>query len=417
VYHVAIGAPRALKRAAAEADSLTRMPRQTLLLLGSTGSIGVSTLSVVESLGDRFEVVGLSAGRNVERLTEQVRRFRPRRVAVLDAVRARDLARVFARDRDLAGTQVLGGPDGLLEMIRAERVDVCVNALLGAAGLVPTIEALHHTRRLAIANKETLVAAGELVTREARAGGVELLPIDSEHSALHQCLDGRPGSDVARIILTASGGPFRALDAHALSRVTVEEALRHPTWRMGEKITIDSATLFNKGLEVIEAHWLFGLPSASVEVVIHPESIVHSLVEFVDRSMLAQLAVPDMRLPIQYALTYPERLPAAWPQLDLCEVGTLHFEPPDPARFPCLRLAYEALAEGGTMPVVLNAANEVAVASFLGEAIPFGRIPTLIETVLTRHDSTASPDLDTILAADRWARETAESLLDGAEVR
>lgn len=416
VYHVGtVGG--ALHPGAALADTPFTMTRRTLLVLGSTGSIGASTLSVVEALGDRFEVVGLSAGRNVERLREQVRRFRPRHVALLDPGAARDLARDFARERDLAGAAVHAGPQGLVEMIRAVDVDVCVNGLLGAAGLVPTMEALGRCRRLALANKETLVAAGAIVTREARARGVELLPIDSEHSALHQCLAGRPAGEVARILLTASGGPFRALDEQALARVTVEEALQHPTWRMGEKITIDSATLVNKGLEVIEAHWLFGLPPSALEVVIHPESIVHSLVEFVDRSVLAQLGVPDMRLPIQYALTYPERLPAPWPRLDLAQVGALHFEPPDPARFPCLRLAYEALAEGGTMPAVLNAANEVAVASFLGEAIPFGKIPHLIESVMTRHATNGSPDLDAILEADRWARATVEAILDGAGAR
>ncbi len=386
------------------------MGRQRLLLLGSTGSIGVSTLDVVASLGDRFEVVGLSAGKNVDLLREQARRVRPRRVAILDAARAA----AAAADPGFAGVAVHAGPDGLLEMIRAESVDVCVNALLGAAGLVPTVEALRRCRRLAIANKEALVAAGELVTREAAARGVEILPIDSEHSALHQCLAGRPAADVARVLLTASGGPFRAHDAGALANVTVAEALRHPTWRMGEKITIDSATLVNKGLEVIEAHWLFGLPAASVQVIIHPESIVHSLVEFVDGSVLAQLGAPDMRLPIQYALTYPERLPSPWPRLDLARVGALRFEPPDARRFPCLGLAYAALAAGGTAPAALNAANEVAVEGFLREAIPFGRIPEVIETVLSRHTPRPADRLDAVLEADRWARETAASLLVGA---
>jgi 1-deoxy-D-xylulose-5-phosphate reductoisomerase len=413
LYHPGIGRSPALTNAARTADHWGEMARQKILILGSTGSIGVSTLDVVAALGERFEVAGLSAGRNAERLREQVRALRPRHVALLDAA----LARSLARDRDFAGVEIHVGAEGLLEMIRALDVDICVNGLLGAAGLVPTLEALGHCRRLALANKETLVTAGALVMDAAAARGVEIIPIDSEHSALHQCLAGRRSSGVARILLTASGGPFRSLDAAALARVTVEEALRHPTWRMGEKITIDSATLFNKGLEVIEAHWLFGLPGASLEVVIHPESIVHSLVEFVDRSVIAQLSVPDMRMPIQYALTYPERAPAEWPRLDLARVGALHFEPPDPTRFPCLRLAYEALADGGTMPAVLNAANEVAVAGFLGEAIPFGRIPALIETTMLRHETNRSPDLDAILEADRWARETVESLLDGAGVR
>ncbi len=392
---------------------MSGMERRRLLLLGSTGSIGVSTLDVVASLGDRFEVVGLSAGKNVDLLREQARRVRPRRVAILDAAGAA----AAAADPAFAGVAVHAGPDGLLEMIRAESVDVCVNALLGAAGLVPTVEALRRCRRLAIANKEALVAAGEVVTREAAARGVEILPIDSEHSALHQCLAGRPAADVARVLLTASGGPFRAHDPAALANVTVAEALRHPTWRMGEKITIDSATLVNKGLEVIEAHWLFGLPAASVQVLIHPESIVHTLVEFVDGSVLAQLGAPDMRLPIQYALTYPERLPSAWPRLDLARVGALRFEPPDARRFPCLGLAYAALAAGGTAPAALNAANEVAVEGFLREAIPFGRIPEVIETVLARHAPRPADRLDAVLEADRWARETAASLLVGAGAR
>jgi 1-deoxy-D-xylulose-5-phosphate reductoisomerase len=253
--------------------------------------------------------------------------------------------------------------------------------------------------------------------REARARGVEVLPVDSEHAALHQCLAGRPADSVERVILTASGGPFRELPAYAIARVTVEEALRHPTWKMGEKITIDSATLFNKGIELIEAKWLFGVSHASLEVLVHPESIVHALVEFADRSLVAQLSVPDMRLPIQYALTFPERLAAPWPRLDLGRLRTLHFEPPDPARFPCLRLAYDALVEGGTMPAVLNAANEVAVNGFLGEVITFGRIPEVIESVMAKHENTSYPELDAILAADRWARETAEALLEGAEAR
>jgi 1-deoxy-D-xylulose-5-phosphate reductoisomerase len=389
------------------------MGRQRLLLLGSTGSIGVSTLDVVASLGDRFEVVALSAGKNGDLLTEQVRRFRPRRVALLDGARAR----AAAADPAFAGVEVHAGPEGLLEMIRAERVDVCVNALLGAAGLVPTVEALSRCRRLAIANKEALVAAGEVVTREAAARGVEIVPIDSEHSALHQCLDGRPVAGVARVILTASGGPFREHDPAALADVTVAEALRHPTWRMGEKITIDSATLVNKGLEVIEAHWLFGLPAAKVQVLIHPESIVHSLVEFVDGSVLAQLGAPDMRLPIQYALTYPERTPSSWPRLDLARVGALRFEPPDARRFPCLALAYGALSAGGTAPAVLNAANEVAVEGFLRETLPFGRIPEVIETVLARHAPRPADRLEAVLEADRWARETAAALVAGAGAR
>lgn len=389
------------------------MTRQSVAILGSTGSIGVSTLAVISEHPDRFEVRALSASKNIERLAEQIARFHPKRVAVLDPERARELE----KSPVAKGVHVYAGAAGLLEMIRAERVEICVNALVGAAGLPPTLEALAHCRRLAIANKETLVVAGEIVMREARARGVEVLPVDSEHAALHQCLAGRPADSVERVILTASGGPFRELPAYAIARVTVEEALRHPTWKMGEKVTIDSATLFNKGIELIEAKWLFGVSHASLEVLVHPESIVHALVEFADRSLVAQLSVPDMRLPIQYALTFPERLAAPWPRLDLARLGALHFEPPDPVRFPCLRLAYDALVEGGTMPAVLNAANEVAVNGFLGEVITFGRIPEVIESVMAKHENTTYPELDAILAADRWARETAEALLEGAEAR
>ncbi|MFN0151021.1 MAG: 1-deoxy-D-xylulose-5-phosphate reductoisomerase [bacterium] len=389
------------------------MTRQSIALLGSTGSIGVSTLDVVAAHPDRFEVVALSASKNIARLVEQIRRFRPRRVALLDEALAHELA----RSRDAKGVEVFAGAAGLLDMIRAERFDICVNALVGAAGLVPTIAAIAQCRRLAIANKESLVVAGEIVMREAQTRGVEVLPVDSEHAALHQCLEGRSRDAIARVILTASGGPFRELTSEAIARVTVEQALRHPTWKMGEKITIDSATLFNKGIELIEAKWLFGLPHAALEVVVHPESIVHAMIELADGTIIAQLSAPDMRLPIQYALAYPERLAAPWPRLDLARAGALHFEPPDPARFPCLTLAYDALVEGGTMPAVLNAANEVAVNGFLGELIPFGRIPEVIERVMARHDNTAYPDLETILAADRWARETAETFLEGAEAR
>ncbi len=389
------------------------MNRQSVALLGSTGSIGVSTLDVVAAHPERFEVVALSASKNIARLKEQIRRFRPRRVALLDETLAHELS----RSRDAKGVEVFAGATGLLEMIRAERFDICVNALVGAAGLVPTIAAIEQCRRLAIANKESLVVAGEIVMREAQARGVEVLPVDSEHAALHQCLEGRSRDDIARVILTASGGPFRELSAAEIARVTVDQALRHPTWKMGEKITIDSATLFNKGIELIEAKWLFGLPHAALEVVVHPESVVHAMIELADGTIMAQLSAPDMRLPIQYALTYPERLAAPWPRLDLARIGALHFEPPDPARFPCLTLAYDALVEGGTMPAVLNAANEVAVNGFLGELISFGRIPEVIERVMARHDNTAYPDLETILAADRWARETAETFLEGAEAR
>ena len=379
-----------------------------LAILGSTGSIGAHTLDVVASHPDQFEVTALAAGNNVDLLEQQVRLFHPRFVAVAGEAAGRKLARRLAA----AGVEVAWGIEGLSRAGADTGADMVVSAIVGGAGLVPTMAALRAGKTLALANKETLVMAGELVTAEARARGIRILPVDSEHSAIFQCLENGDTSQVRRLVLTASGGPFRTLPLEAFAAITPEDALRHPTWAMGKKITIDSATLVNKGLEVIEAQWLFGLPVDQVDVIVHPQSVVHSLVEYVDGSVLAQLGVPDMRLPIQYALCYPERpsLPSA-ARLDLTQADDLHFEKLDLRRYPCLALALEAGHRGGTYPAVLAAADEVAVERFLAGHIRFTDIPQVIKDTLDEHDNIPDPDLDGILAADAWARARAEDLV------
>ncbi len=384
-----------------------------LALLGSTGSVGTQTLAVVAEHPERYRVCALAAGRNVELLAEQVRRFRPERVSLADAAGAAELARRLARSG--ARLPEIGiGSEGLLGVATHE-VDLVVAGLVGAAGLRPTLAAIGRGRDIALANKEVMVMAGALVLRELRAHGARLLPVDSEHSALFQCLAGQRREDVARLQLTCSGGPFRSWDAERIERATVKEALNHPNWEMGAKISVDSASLMNKGLEVIEARWLFDLPPERIDVVIHPQSIVHSLVEFVDGSVLAQLGLPDMRVPIAVALAWPERLPLRAPRLDLARQGQLDFEPPDRKRFPCLDLAYQALAADEAAPAVLNAANEVAVAAFLGGAIGFPWIARCNAAALRAHaargPAQALRDLDDVLAADRWARDCAREWL------
>jgi 1-deoxy-D-xylulose-5-phosphate reductoisomerase len=375
-----------------------------LAILGSTGSIGCSALAVVDAHADRLQVVALAAGGNMERLADQIARYRPQIVSVAtDAARA-DLA---ARLAGAAVVPPIGvGHDGLLAAATAADADIVLCASSGTAGLEAVLAAIEAGKTIALANKEVLVMAGALMVDAARKRGVAILPVDSEHNAIHQCLHGRDAADVRRLILTASGGPFRGLDRAALARVTPEDALRHPTWQMGRKITIDSATLMNKGLEVIEAHWLFGASPAQIDVVVHPQSIVHSMVELADGSIIAQLGVTDMRLPIQYACSYPERWAAALPSLDITSMGALEFERPDRERFPCLSLAYTALEHGGTWPVVLNAVNEVAVEAFLARRITFPAIPELIDRAL--HAAAARPDragtLAEIRAVDAWAR-------------
>ncbi len=385
-----------------------------LAILGSTGSIGVTTLDIVARFPERFSVVALAAGRNVERLAEQVRQFRPALVAVGDHTGADQLARLVP---EFSG-EIACGAEGLQAVATAPRAELVVSALVGALGLVPTLRAIEAGKHVALANKEVLVVAGELVTRAARQAGVDLFPLDSEHNAIFQVLRGHRRDEVRRIILTASGGPFLRRPLNELRAVTREDALRHPTWKMGNKITIDSATLMNKGLEVIEAHWLFGLPPERIAVVIHPQSIVHSMVEYIDGSVLAQLGIPDMSIPIAYILAYPDRLPLDHlPALNLAQAGNLEFAEPDLAKFRCLSLAYRALQAGGTVPAVLNAANEVVVAAFLDGALQFLDIPRILGEVLDAHVPLVAKDLDTLLAADRWARKQAGKRIDSAEAR
>jgi 1-deoxy-D-xylulose-5-phosphate reductoisomerase len=365
-------------------------------------------MSVVESFSDRrFRVVALAAGRNVERLAAQVERHRPELVAVEDEECAERLKEELKR-LGVAAPRVAVGEAGLVEVATHEGARTVVSATVGAVGFVPTLRALEAGKRVALANKETLVIAGELMTRAAEASGAELLPVDSEHNALHQCLRGERREEVRRLILTASGGPFREKSLGAMRAATVEEAMRHPTWSMGAKITIDCATLMNKGLEVIEARWLFGFGADEIDVVVHPESVVHSMIELVDGSVIAQMGVTDMRHAIQYALTYPERHPsAALPPLDLTKFGALHFERPDFERFPCLSLAYRALRAGGTLPAALNAANEEAVKAFLDRRLRLTDIPRVIEAVMDAHETRAVKDLGVVLEVDREARAAA----------
>jgi 1-deoxy-D-xylulose-5-phosphate reductoisomerase len=383
---------------------------KTITVLGATGSVGRRTLELVAQFPGDFRIGGLAArGSNLPLLTEQVRVHRPDAVAVLDPAALDGLARALPPPRP----ELLAGPEGLVALAASAGADVVLSALVGGAGLLPTLAAIRAGRTVALANKETLVMAGGLMTRAAREHGVALLPVDSEHSAIFQCLRGAGPAEVKRVVLTASGGPFAKLPPEALERVTVDQALRHPTWRMGAKITIDSATLMNKGLEVIEAHWLFDMPFEQVDVIVHPQSIVHSMVEFVDGSVLAQLGMPDMGIPILYALSFPRRLPCPAPALDLVKVGSLTFDPPDVARFPCLRLAREAGMAGGAAPVVLNAANEVAVAAFLANRCRFTEIPRLIARALDAHAAATADDLEACLAVDDRVRRWTEAAVTG----
>jgi len=380
---------------------------KSLVVLGSTGSIGVTTLDLVARFPDRFRAVALAAGRNVERLAEQVRQFQPDAVATADQAGADALRALVPEYRG----EILAGIGGIAQVATAPGADLVISALVGAIGLQPTLAAIEAGRDVALANKEVLVVAGELVQAAARRRGVNVFPIDSEHNAIYQAMHGHRSGDVRRIILTASGGPFLRAGLDELRRATPAQALKHPTWKMGAKITIDSSTLMNKGLEVIEAHWLFALPPERIDVVIHPQSIVHSMVEYVDGSVLAQLGIPDMAIPISYILAYPERLTLDHlPSLDLVQAGKLEFHAPDTERFPCLRLAYEALRARGSAPAVLNAANEVLVASFLDGAIGYLDIPGIAERVLERHEVLRDASLDALLEADAWARRTAGGL-------
>ncbi|MBS1808181.1 MAG: 1-deoxy-D-xylulose-5-phosphate reductoisomerase [Acidobacteria bacterium] len=373
-------------------------------ILGSTGSIGRNTLRVVESLNGDFKVAALGAGTNVELLAEQIIQFQPRIVAVADEKCAEQLDEHLHAKSVTKKPKVSIGVEGLCEVALCDEAEVVIGAVVGALGLLPTYRALEAGRRVALANKETLVIAGELMRKAAEKSGAELLPVDSEHNALHQCLRGEQHAEVKRLILTASGGPFRTASKETIENATPAEALKHPTWRMGDKITIDSATMMNKGLEVIEAHWLFNRSADEISIIVHPQSVVHSMVELVDGSIIAQMGVTDMRHAIQYALTYPARLTSELPPLNLATCSKLEFYEPDTERFPCITLAYDALRTGGTMPAVLNAANEIAVAAFLDERIKFGQIPALIRAACEAHTSQPATDLETVIAADAWAR-------------
>ncbi|MBI2440033.1 MAG: 1-deoxy-D-xylulose-5-phosphate reductoisomerase [Lentisphaerae bacterium] len=379
---------------------------KNLVILGSTGSIGESALRVVASLPGRFRVIGLAAEKNVERLLEQARVFAVEHVAVADPQAAQRAQRLAP-----SGLKILAGPTGLEQLATLPEADIVLVAVVGLAGLGAVLAALRQGKDVALATKEVLVAAGSKVMQESRLSGARILPVDSEHSAIFQCLAGQQEGQVRRLILTASGGPFAHNPRINLDKVTVAEALKHPRWNMGRKVTVDSATMMNKGLEIIEAHWLFGVPLDRIEVLLHPESIVHSLIEFYDGNILAQLSVSDMRFAIQLALTWPERLDSGLPQLDLARLGALHFAAPDETRFPGLALARAAARAGGTMPVILNAANEVAVQEFLNGALSFSGIWRTVEQVMLRHTALADPDLPDILAADRWARAEAASLI------
>jgi 1-deoxy-D-xylulose-5-phosphate reductoisomerase len=387
---------------------------KSISILGSTGSIGQSTLSVVESLSERFVVSGLAAGRDLDRLARQVARFQPRLVSVAEEADIPELKERLHAAGVARPPEIAWGEEGLLSVACLDGVDVVVSATVGAVGFLPTYKALSLGRRVCLANKETLVMAGELMTRAAQGSGAELLPVDSEHNALHQCMRGEHVREVKRLILTASGGPFRQMPIERMREATVEEALAHPTWQMGSKITIDSATLMNKGLEVIEARWLFGFTADRISVAVHPQSIVHSMIEMVDGSIIAQLGVTDMRLMIQYALTYPERLPSELPALGFEKLAKLEFFEPDFERFPCLGLAYDAMREGGTMPAAMSAANEIAVAAFLDRSIRLMDIPRVIAETMGSHKAQPCSSIEAILEADRWARSFARQVAAGA---
>jgi len=380
--------------------------QKNIAILGSTGSIGTSSLEVIRGFPALFHAAYLTTNRNIDLLQEQIREFHPRGVVVLDSAKAAEL-----RSRVGSSLEVLSGPLGLEQVVTRDDVDIVISSLVGFAGLKPTIAAIQHRKRIALANKETLVVAGALITSLVKEYGVDLLPVDSEHSAIFQCLVGEDRSHIAKLLLTASGGPFLNVPADTFSTLTVEAALNHPKWKMGNKITIDSSTLMNKGLEVIEARWLFGVPGDRIHVVIHPQSVIHSMVEFIDGSVKAQLGVPDMKLPIQYALSYPERWPMNGARVNFPTLHSMTFLEPDTAKFRCLGLAYDALALGGTAPAVLNAANEVAVNAFLNKKISFEKIPTVIERSLNLHKTRSNPDIQDIVEADRQTREFAGTLL------
>ncbi len=380
-----------------------------VVLLGSTGSIGTSTCKVAEDLPGEIELIGLAAGRNADLLREQVKQFKPRAISLSNADASKELATEYK-----GSPKVFHGDDGLLKLATLTEADIVLIAIVGTAGLQPALAAIRAGKDIAVASKEILVMAGEIVMTEARKHGVKVLAVDSEHSAIFQCLDGKPPESIRQIWLTASGGPFRKTPAEEFPDITVERALKHPSWVMGPKITIDSATLFNKGLEMIEARWLFDIEMPRVRVVVHPQSVIHSMVEFVDGSIIAQLSTPDMCLPIQYALTCPARSASDRVQTNFAEIGRLDFEEPDTDRFPSLKLARRAGEIGGTLPAVLNAANEIAVQAFCDRQISFTDITTTVSRTMDSHEIIDHPALDEILSADTWAREAASQILTSA---
>jgi 1-deoxy-D-xylulose-5-phosphate reductoisomerase len=381
---------------------------KNIAILGSTGSIGRNTLEVIEAFPEHFRVLGLTAHKNIDLLERQIKKFKPQLVSISEASLAHQLRK---QCKDLK-VEVLSGECGAISVAALSEVDLVVSAMVGAAGLVPTFEAICNGKDVALANKETLVTAGSIMTDEAKRKGARILPVDSEHNAILQAIQGYKLSTVKHLILTASGGPFKNHSLNDLQNVTLEEALKHPTWNMGQKITIDSATLMNKGLEVIEARWLFDMPMSKIKIIIHPQSVVHSMVEYIDGSIIAQLGVPDMKIPILYALACPDRLPLNLPSLELAKLGNLSFQEPDFKRFPCLQYAYQAGEEGGSMPIVLNASNEVAVGSFLKKRIRFMDIQATIKKVMDRHSVRKVSAIEEVLEVDQWARREAEKILN-----
>jgi 1-deoxy-D-xylulose-5-phosphate reductoisomerase len=383
-----------------------------LSILGSTGSIGVNTLHIVSQFPDRYKVVSLSAGLNTQLLKEQIIQFRPKVVSVLN----KELSEALRRELPNISVEIVHGIEGLIQVATHPEVDQVVSAIVGAVGLIPTLSAIKTGKTIALANKEPLVMAGKVVMEEARRNHVQILPVDSEHSAIFQALLGHRKEDVHRLILTASGGPFFNFPSSRLHEVTVKEALRHPHWEMGKKITIDSASLMNKGLEVIEAHWLFNIPVEKIAVLIHPQSVIHSMVEYIDGSIVTHMGITDMRIPIAYSLSYPERLNLNLPPLDLPKSEALTFSLPDPERFPCLRLAYQSIEIGETMPAILNAANEVAVGAFLEGSLKFIEIPLLLQRVMEEYEVKPFHTIEDILKADHWARERSKAFLEGRKL-
>ena len=383
-----------------------------LAILGSTGSIGVNTLDIIRQFPERFEVISLSAGLNTRLLRQQIIEFRPKIVSVLN----RELAEALKRDLASVPVEIVHGIEGLIKVATPPEVDQVVSAMVGAVGLIPTLSAIKTGKTIALANKESLVMAGKIVIEEAKRNRAQILPIDSEHSAIFQSLLGHQKEEIERLILTASGGPFLHLPRGKLHEVTVKDALNHPNWEMGKKITIDSASLMNKGLEVIEAHWLFDMPVERIAVQIHPQSVIHSMVEYRDGSVIAQMGIADMRVPISYALSFPQRLPLTLPRLDLFRKGGLTFMPPDSERYPCLKLAYQSIEMGETMPAILNAANEVSVNAFIKGTIRFTDIPILIQRVMEDHEVKSVHTVEDILKADHWARDRANAILERGNV-